>query len=238
MAAKAVEAFAHEISGALGQRLVALLLYGSAARGTANTKHSDVNTLLVVDVVDDQLFTLLEAPLRSWTDAQHPPPLIMTEPEWRYSADAFPVEYEDIREAHRLLAGRDLWIDVQVEPDHVRRQLERELMGKLVHLRQLYAAARLRPGALASVIEESASGFFTMLRAVLRLAGKTPPAEPGELLAVAGALVGFAAAPLSALASPARPLKLSAGDPLPGAYLAAVTRTTEYVNRFSERTGP
>ncbi len=37
---------------ALGPRLVALLLYGSAARGTHVPKRSDVNTLLICDAVD------------------------------------------------------------------------------------------------------------------------------------------------------------------------------------------
>ena len=236
MPSQEIETFARDVAQALGHRLVALVLYGSAARGTASRDRSDVNTLLICDTIDDDLFTRLEVPLRNWTDAKHPPPLIMTEQEWRTSVDAFPIEYDDIRQAHRLLAGRDLWAGLQVDPAHVRRQLERELMGKLVHLRQVYAASWRRPGSLAGVIEESASGFLTMLRAVLRLAGKTPPAEPVELVNAAAAVVGFPAAPLTTLVSRARPLKLGAGDPLPAAYLAAVTRTTEYVNRFPERT--
>ena len=57
-----------------------------------------------------------------WTKGGHPAPLILTEREWRESADAFPIEYEDMRDAHRLLAGRDPWPGVRVERDHVRRQ--------------------------------------------------------------------------------------------------------------------
>ncbi|PYP53685.1 MAG: hypothetical protein DMD45_00980 [Gemmatimonadetes bacterium] len=47
--------------------------------------------------------------MRVWTKGGHPAPLILTEREWRESADAFPIEYEDMRDAHRLLAGRDPW---------------------------------------------------------------------------------------------------------------------------------
>src|SRR2546422_2336484 len=56
---------------------------------------------------------------------------------------------------------------------HVRRQLEHELMGKLVRLRQAYAALRGEPKQLAGVIVGSAAGFFTMLRAALRLDRKS-----------------------------------------------------------------
>jgi len=231
-----VERFAESVAAALGDRLVALLLYGSAARGTHVPGRSDVNTLLICDAVDEALFVRLERAVRDWGRAGHPAPLILTEREWRTSADAFPIEYEDIREAHRVLAGRDPWRGVTVQREHLRGQLEHELMGKLVRLRQAYAALRGDPKQLARVIVGSAAGFFTMLRATLRLAGKTPPVPPDALVREAGALMGFAPERLAALEAHARgvgQLKLAPGDPLPLAYLAAVAHTAEFVNRLA-----
>src|SRR5207247_6292058 len=145
MATMTLEQFAAAVAAALGDRLVALLLYGSAARGTHVPGRSDVNTLLICDAVDDALFARLDAAVREWGRAGHPAPLILTEREWQTSADAFAIEYEDMREAHRLLAGRDPWRGVTVQREHLRRQLEHELMGKLVRLRQAYAALRGDP---------------------------------------------------------------------------------------------
>src|SRR5213595_971546 len=178
---------------ALGPRLVALMLYGSAARGTHVPKRSDVNTLLICDTVDGALFDALVPVVRAWTKSGHPAPLILTEREWRESADAFPIEYEDMRDAHRLLAGRDPWPGIQVDREQLRRQLEHELMGKLVRLRQAYAALQEDPKRLVRVVVGSAGGFFTMLRAVLRLAGRPVPASPAELVRSAAALAGFPA---------------------------------------------
>src|SRR3989442_11676463 len=78
-----VEQFAAEVARALGARLVALLLYGSWARGTHVPDRSDVNTLLICDTVDDALFATLAPAIRAWTRAGHPAPLILTEREWR-----------------------------------------------------------------------------------------------------------------------------------------------------------
>ena len=216
MAKLTVEHFANEVATALGGRLVALLLYGSAARGTHVPDRSDVNTLLICDAVDEDLFARLERPVRDWVKAGHPAPLMLTQREWQTSADAFAIEYEDIREAHRLLAGRDPWPGIAVQREHVRRQLEHELMGKLVHLRQAYVAHWSRPKRLAEVVRGTRAGFLTMLRAVLRLAGRTPPADSAALVRDAAALIGFA----------------SDGITEPAAYLDAVTRTAEYVNRM------
>ena len=223
------------IARALGQRLVSLLLYGSAARGTHVPERSDVNTLLICDAVDDALFAALAPPVRDWVRVGHPAPLILTEREWRESADAFPIEYEDMRDAHRLLAGRDPWHGIAVDRDDLRRQLEHELMGKLVRLRQAYAALSGEPKQLARVVVGSAGGFFTMLRAVLRFAGRPAPAPPEELVRSAAALIGFPAEALAPLVQHAKggaTLRLKPGDPLVPAYLAAVERTAAYVNRL------
>ncbi|HET8713954.1 MAG TPA: hypothetical protein VFM23_09780 [Gemmatimonadales bacterium] len=222
MARMTLAVFAEQMSAALGPRLVSLLLYGSAARQPANESREQdgMNTLLLVDRADGELFALLTTPVRGWIAANHPPPLVLTEREWRDSADAFPIEYEDIREAHRVLAGRDPWHGIRVQREHVRRQLEHELMGKLVHLRQAYAAEWNNPRRLREVIDGTRAGFLTMLRAVLRLEGRAVPGTPDALVREAGSLIGFPAADRWTE---------------PAAYLDAVTRTAEYVNRMERK---
>src|SRR5205807_8315321 len=145
------------------------------------------------------------------------------------------IEYADMREASRLLAGRDPWPGIQVDRGHLRRQLEHDLMGKLVRLRQAYAALHADPKQLARVIVGSAGGFFTMLRAVLRFAGRPAPASPAELVGSAAALIGFPAEGLAPLVQHALggPMpRLGKSDPLAAAYLGAVARTAEYLNRL------
>ncbi len=222
MARMTLDAFTGRVAEAAGARLVALLLYGSAARepgGGAESAPSAMNTLLIVESVDDELFRRLSEPVTDWLSAKHPPPLVLTDQEWRSSADAFPIEYDDIRAHHRVLAGRDPWRGISVQRADVRRQLEQELMGKLMHLRQAYLAAWSRPKRLAETVHDTRAGFLTMLRAVLRLVGRPVPAAADALVRDAAALIGFA------------PDRLAE----PAAYLDAVTRTAEYVNRM-ERT--
>ncbi|PYP32702.1 MAG: hypothetical protein DMD49_05310 [Gemmatimonadetes bacterium] len=240
MAKLTLEGFAQEVSQALGKRLVSLLLYGSTARRpgvhVAGRGRADVNTLLICDAADEHLFASLGPVVRSWVRAGHRAPLIFTEREWRESADAFPIEYADLREAHRVLAGGDPWPGITVERADVRRQLEHELKGKLVRLRQAYAALRGDQGELARVIAGSTGGFFTMLRAALRLAGRTLPDAPEALVREAGTTMGWPPESLTALvahATDGRTLKLGTGDPLPAAYLAALERTAEFVNRLT-----
>src|SRR5260370_7344586 len=145
-----------------------LLLYGSTARGTHVPQRSDVNTLLICDAVDERLFEALARSSRDWTRAGHPAPLIFTEREWRESATAFPIEYEEVREAHRLLAGKDPWQGITVRREDLRHQLEHELMGKLVRLRQAYGTLWGEPKPLGLPPFPTPPAFLPILPPLFR----------------------------------------------------------------------
>ena len=161
--------------------------------------------------------------------------LVFTHAEWRDAADVFAVEYEDIRVAHRVLAGSDPWDGLTIRPADVRRQLEHELRGKLVRLRQAYAAYARDPARLTAVFTASVSGFLTMLRATLRLTGKEAPAAADALVRAAAGAIGFPPAALDAFVAHAQGgdrLRLAERDPRAAAYLTALARTVEFVDRL------
>src|SRR5438094_10304579 len=114
-----VDTLGDAVTRALGPRLVALLLYGSTARGTHVPDRSDVNTLLICDGVDQALFDALTPLVRVWIRAGHPAPVILPEREWRESSGALPIRYQELREAHRLVPGPHPLRRLPVERRHV-----------------------------------------------------------------------------------------------------------------------
>lgn len=226
--------FASRVSAALGGRLVSLLVYGSAAQRGAQASRAPVDTLLIADGVDERLFSALAPIVAAWMGEGHPPTIILSEGEWHSSADVFAIEYEDIRAAHRLLAGRDPWAGISVQREDVQRQLEYELVGKLVRLRQGYVGVLDDGPRLAALIVASTGGFLTMLRTTLRLAGTPVPATPAEVVLAAAAVIGFPATDLADVVAHIEKrarLTLVARDPRAAAYLEAVAKTADYVNR-------
>ncbi len=134
-----------------------------------------------------------------------------------------------------MLAGGDPWGGLAVRPADVRRQLEHELRGKLVRLRQAYAAFARDPARLTVVFTASVSGFLTMLRAALRLTGKEAPAAADALVRVAAGAMGFPRAALDAFVTHTQggePVRLAGRDPRATAYLTALARTVEFVDRL------
>ncbi len=222
---------------ALGPQLVALLIYGSAARPGASGPRSDVNLLLIVrDASSAGLRPVAEA-VAGWVKAGYAPPLIFGEAEWRDSADVFPIEIEDMREAHRLLAGSDPFLGLATTAADLRRELEREVRSKLLHLRTAYAAATPDGKALETLLEQSSGTILTLLRAALRVGGREVPGEPAGQVAAAGALVGFEAAVFSwivARRAGATVGRLGPYDGTAAAYVDAVQRLAAWVDTYSK----
>lgn len=237
MANMTVEQFAENVRSALGARLVSLVVFGSAARRNAT---DSVDTLVICDRADAGLIGTLAGVSRAWIKGGHPAPLVFSESEWRDSTDAFAIEFLDVKAHHKVLAGRDPWAGVTIADEDVRRQLEHELRGKVIRVRQAVLAASGNSRALGQAITGSVAGFLTMLRALLRVSGEAAPAERTALVAAAAARVGFDAGPVTAIALAARDRKapkLTPGDPQVAGYLNAVTRTAEYVNTLPTRSG-
>lgn len=229
----AVAALTRGLQEALGADLVSLMLYGSEARGMAIRGWSDVNVLVVLKDASAAVLGRAAGPLKAWRKTGHPAPLIQTEAEWRAAADVFPLEIEDVRDAHRLLAGRDVISGLATKRADLREELEREARGKLVRLRAEYAVADGDRAAVATLLARATGTFLVFFRAALRLAGQPVPAEPGELVRAAADLVGFDAGAFGwALAARAAAGKLkSAPDgALAANYLVAVERFVGYVN--------
>ena len=175
------EAFAKDLGARLGERVRALALFGSAARGEWISGLSDVNVLVLVDDVDAALLARAAPQVQaSWEHGVRP--LVMELEEWRRAADVFAIELADMRDAHVPLAGADPLDGLAIDPLMVRLQAERELRAKLLHLHQGMLMGAGDPGRLGELLVRSLPSFTTYLRAALRLAGEPVPAGSAEVI--------------------------------------------------------
>lgn len=225
------EAVARQIADALGTNLVSVAFFGHAEAHPA--PGVEPNLLIIAKDASAGLLRPIAGAVAGWAKAKGTAPLIFAETEWHASADVFPIEIEDMRGAHTLLAGRDPFAELQTTRADLRRQLEREVRGKLLRLRAEYAAAAPKGKALEALLAGSAGTFFVLFRAALRLAGRTPPGDPAGLVAETSAVAGFDALALDwnlkRLAGQKLP-GLSAFDPAAGRYLQAAERLAAYVD--------
>jgi hypothetical protein len=85
------------------------------------------------------------------------------------ATDVFPIELLDIRECHKVLYGENLVQGLEIDTKNLRLQIEHELRGKLIRLRQSYLLTQGKPRAVADLMIQSLSTFLVLFRAALRL---------------------------------------------------------------------
>jgi hypothetical protein len=224
-----VDPFLADVDAALGTTYTAVL-FGSAARGDYVPGSSDVNLMLIVARAEPEELARLRPAFARWRKAASGLPLVISRDEWYHGTDVFPIELCDLHTAHEVLRGSDLVLPLEPSPADLRRALEKEFRGKLLRLRQRYAAhgeedlGRWAGGTVAAIVL-----FF---RCLLTLTGRPAPAEPSRVIEGTGALLGFEPAPLlRVLACRTAPKPtLTASDF--EAYLAAVEKAAQFTDQL------
>lgn len=156
----------------LGERLVSVILYGSAAMDDWHEKSSDLNVLCVLDRLSASELAQSEPAIRWWRQQGSPAPLLLNEEEVRTSTDCFPMEFHDMQEHRRVLYGRDVIAGLEIDRSFYRAQVEHELRAKQIRLRQKGAEALKDAGRLTGLMTDSISTFCVLGRHALILAGR------------------------------------------------------------------
>jgi hypothetical protein len=172
-----LESFVTELEKLFGDNVTSIVLFGDAVRGTHDEKHPELRVLVVLQNTHPKALRPVGRAIAGWVRAGQPPPLIFSERGWREGVDVFPIEIEDMREAHRLLRGTDPFDGLHTSSKDLRHELEREIRGKLLQLRAEFAATEADGRALGELLVASAKTFFVLFRALLRATDQTPPAE-------------------------------------------------------------
>ena len=234
MAKMTLEELVSQLGKAFGDELRAVVLYGSAAAGEHIAKRSDLNVLVLVRSLSLELLERESAIARAWAEAGHPPPLTLTEQEWRSSSDVFPMEYADILERNRVLYGENPFNGITVDHKDLRLQLEHEAMGKLLQLRQGILAAGGDRKRLLELLEASLSTFMVIFRAVLRERGETPSTDYEVLSRHVAATTGVATDAFLRVVQHVRGAQKMSRDDVPSvlaAYLAGAQQLVHYLDQ-------
>jgi hypothetical protein len=166
-----------KLEQAFSDRLVSVILYGSAASPEHVDRFSDLNVLCVLKQVMPRELLEGEPVLKWWREKGHPWPLLMSEDEVHNSADSFPIEFHDMKERRRILYGLDVIADLNVDPRNYRVQVEHELRSKLFRLRHQGASQLSHPQGLLALCVDSVSTFCVLGRHALELVGKKHKSE-------------------------------------------------------------
>ncbi|MHB9096380.1 MAG: hypothetical protein ACYC5X_00985 [Syntrophales bacterium] len=183
-----------EYQGIFGADLISIILYGSGAGQDYIAGKSDLNFLITLTEPGiERLDRLLEIVAR-WRKRNVAIPLFMTRSDISGSLDAYPIEFLNMKRHYVLVSGEDVLSELAFDPRHIRLQLERELRGKLLHLRSGYLATEGSAGKLRKLIGLSLTAFVSLFSALLYLKNVEIPHGKREVITAAGMSFGIDAA--------------------------------------------
>jgi predicted nucleotidyltransferase len=227
------ERFAEQLAELYGGELLSVVLYGSAARDEFHAGASDLNVLVLLRAVDEPALRACAGLAAGWVEEGNAPPLILAEAELHRSLDIFPIEYSEIRDAHRVLHGSDPFERLEIDAEHLRLQCERELKIALIQLRERYLLAAGDASRVGELFRMSIASLVVHMRTILRLEGAEVPRDSEAAVQRVAERAGFSPEPLLRVLRARRAgeaLVVEPGDPLAVGYLAAADALVGYVD--------
>ena len=224
----AVAAALQDLQHIFGERLHAVVAYGAAAT-------SPVPCLAIVQSISAADLDDCAARVASWHRAGCATPLLLTKEEFAGSLDAFPIEYGEILETHRLVYGVNPFTGLTISTEDLRRECETLVKSHLVHLRENYVECRGRQSEVGALVAALAPAFVLILRQLARLDG-SPADTHADLGAYAAHRAGLDARVVGdvlALAGP-DPSSVDAIRIYP-AYLAAVEQLWQFIDGWRKQ---
>ena len=165
-----------------GDDLVAIILYGSGARGEYVPKKSDINLLIALSENGIERLGDATDAVAKWRKRNVRVPLVMTRGYIQSSLDAFPLEFFNIKSAYQVIQGEDILKDVVIQKEDLRLQCERELKAKLLLLRESFLEANNKSHLLRELVAQSLSAFISIFKALLYLKGDEVPEKNEAVL--------------------------------------------------------
>jgi len=165
-----------------GKDLISLIIYGSAAGGYYIKGKSDINLLVVLTPEGaDRLDEALDL-VKKWRKHRVATPWVMTKEFIHKSLDCYPIEFLNLQINHVLIYGEDVLTPLQFKPQDLRLQIEKELKGKLILLREGYLETEGNSRQIRQLINRSLMAFVSIFNALIYLKQAAVPHQRRETI--------------------------------------------------------
>jgi len=187
-----LDSFAAAARQVLGDDLVALVLFGSAAEGRLRPT-SDVNLILVLQRYDAARMDGLGDAYRLAQTALQLSAMFILESEIAAASEAFAVKFGDIAARHVVIYGRDVFAGLVASRAATLNRLRQVLLNLLLRLRERYVSDAPFPDRLALAAAD-AVGPLRVSAATLLALGSGRTLTPRDALREVAEKAGQAAA--------------------------------------------
>lgn len=179
-----VDSFVSDYSNVFSEKLVSVIMYGSAVTHEYRAGVSDINIAIVLEDNSISQIAKSMALQKKWSRCRVTTPFFMTKQYILSSCDTYPVEFLDMRSNYRILYGEDVLEKLEIKQEHIRLQCERELRGAAVHLRRLFVQCAGNNKMLSALLNTSIRRLIPVFKGLLILKGRSIPKSKSDIISL------------------------------------------------------
>jgi predicted nucleotidyltransferase len=183
--------FTSDYKNIFGDELISIILFGSAARGEYIPKRSDLNFLITLSDSGIQQLKRAFSLIPKWRKKKVSTPLFLTKQYIQTALDSYPIEFLSMKQYHQVVFGEDVLSSIEIQPEHLRLQCERELRGKLIHLRQEYLNTGGKSRRIKNLLRFSLPAFISIFSALLYIKQADNPKSKKEIFESTAEIFGL-----------------------------------------------
>lgn len=173
--------FATKLLKDLGDNVLTLLVYGSAAGSNFNQAVSTINMAVVVRSLEFSVLNQSLGLVKWGHKHKMATPLFLTKEYILNSLDVFPIEFSEVKEHHIIIFGEDIFTNLDIPLKDVRLLCEQQVKGKLLHLRQAYLDIGPNPSVLKKLLLSALSDLAPIFRQLIFIRGQNPLEQKEEM---------------------------------------------------------
>ena len=173
--------FINDTKSVFSNDLISVLITGSAAKGEYIRKKSDINFIIVLTEEGMKKIPDFLKISKKWAKANVSVPLFLYKEYIKSSLDSFPIEFLNIKNNSRIIFGDDITNIIEIDKNDLRLQVEREIKGKLLQLRQVFFEINKNPKSFQQFISVSISTFNPIFSAAVYLKKDIYPRNREEI---------------------------------------------------------
>jgi len=159
------------LSELFAERMLGLTLYGMVLEDGAFATQAVAQTIMVLERIELPSLRRLAQHAALLGRQRLAAPLIMTPQYITASLDTFPLELMEIQQRHLTLAGQDYFESLNVAPEHVRLQCEREFKRIAMRIRQGILASADRECFIEDLVADIGLHILRTMRGMLWIKG-------------------------------------------------------------------
>lgn len=168
----AVQSYSAMLEKLAGVNLLGLTVYGPVLTPEFAIGQMAIANVILLDKIELGLLRRIAERGPEFGSRGIGEPLIMTPGFVRDSQDTFPLELLEIHQLRATIHGRDVFETIEIQPEHLRLQCEREFKRVLIRSRQAVLAAGAREEVLGEIEADIGIHLLRTLRGMLWLKGK------------------------------------------------------------------